>query len=73
MEKENETVKANKKMVEQLEDWDVHSASQGRNEAESANLQMRDQFRGKHEKPAEGVSPAYVYTPAINLNPEERD
>jgi hypothetical protein len=72
MEKENETVDANKKIIEQLEDWKAPSSLQGSTESEQANLEMRDQFRGENENPAEGVSPAFIYTPAIKLNPEER-
>lgn len=69
----NETVEANIKINEQLEDGKVHASTRGSTEAESANLEMQDRFRGEKRQPAEGVSPAFVYTPAIELNPENKD
>lgn len=71
MEKENETIQANLEINEQLEDGKVHASAKGETEAQSANLEMQDRFRGEKEKPAEGVSPAFVYNPAVDLNPED--
>lgn len=69
----NEAVEANIKINEQLEDGKVHASTKGRSEAESANLQMQDRFRGESEQPPEGVSPAFIYNPAIKINPENED
>jgi hypothetical protein len=69
----NETVKANIKMNEQLEDGKIHASTRGRTEAESANLEMQDRFRGENAQPAEGISSAFVYAPAIELNTENKD
>jgi C-terminal processing protease CtpA/Prc len=66
----NETVEANIKINEQLEDGKVHASTERSSEAETANLQMQDQFRGENEQPAESVSPAFIYNPSIKINPE---
>jgi hypothetical protein len=52
----NETVEANIKINTQLEDGKVHASTERSSEAESANLQMQDQFRGENEQPSENVS-----------------
>lgn len=69
----NDTVQANLKINEQLEDGKVHASTRGRSEAESANLEMQDRFRGENAQPAEGISSAFVYAPAIDLTSENKD
>ncbi|WML50429.1 hypothetical protein RCG23_12375 [Neobacillus sp. PS3-34] len=51
MKKENETIQANLEINEQLEDGKVHASAKGETEAQSANLEMQDRFRGEKEKP----------------------
>ncbi|MEH7504532.1 hypothetical protein V7152_21370 [Neobacillus drentensis] len=69
----NETVEANIKINEQLEDGKVHASTERSSEAETANLQMQDQFRGENEQTSEGVSGAFIYNPSIKLNLENKD
>lgn len=69
----NETVEANSKINQRLEDGKVHASTEGSSEAESANLQMQDRFRGEKVQSAEGVSPAYIYNPSLKLNPEKEE
>ncbi|MFL6562449.1 MAG: hypothetical protein ACJ8MO_40905 [Bacillus sp. (in: firmicutes)] len=69
----NDTVEANIKINEQLEDGKVHAFTERSSEAESANLQMQDQFRGENEQSSEGVSGAFIYNPSIKLNQENED
>ncbi|MFP5114312.1 hypothetical protein ACSU64_18285 [Bacillaceae bacterium C204] len=67
----NETVEANIKINQQLEDGKVHASTERSSEAESANLQMQDRFRGENEQSSEGISGAFIYNPSIKLNPED--
>ncbi len=69
----NETVEANIKINEQLEDGKVHASTERSSEAETANLQMQDQFRGENEQTSEGVSGAFIYNPSIKLNQENKN
>ncbi len=69
----NETVEANIKINTQLEDGKVHASTERSSEAESANLQMQDQFRGENEQLSENVSGAFIYNPAIKFNPENKE
>jgi hypothetical protein len=66
----NETVEANIKINQQLEDGKVHASTERSSEAESANLQMQDRFRGENEQSSEGISGAFIYNPSIKLNQE---
>lgn len=67
----NDTVEANIKINQQLEDGKVHASTKRSSEAESANLQMQDQFRGENDQPSEGISGAFIYNPSIKLNQED--
>jgi hypothetical protein len=69
----NDTVEANIKINEQLEDGKVHASTERSSEAESANLQMQDQFRGENKQSSEGISGAFIYNPSIKLNQENDD
>ena len=69
----NEAVEANSKINEILEDGKVHASTERSSEAESANLQMQDQFRGEKEQSPEGVSGAFIYNPSIKFNQENED
>jgi hypothetical protein len=69
----NETVEANIKINEQLEDGKVHASTERRSAAESANLEMQDQFRGEQKQPSEGVSGAFIFNPSIKLNEDNED
>jgi hypothetical protein len=66
----NETVEANIKINQQLEDGKVHASTERSSEAESANLQMQDRFRGENEQSSEDISGAFIYNPSIKLNQE---
>ena len=66
----NETVEANIKINQQLEDGKVHASTERSSEAESANLQMQDRFRGENDQSSEGISGAFIYNPSIKLNQE---
>jgi hypothetical protein len=66
----NETVEANIKINQQLEDGKVHASTERSSEAESANLQMQDRFRGENEQSSKGISGAFIYNPSIKLNQE---
>lgn len=60
----NETVDANIKINNQLEDGQVHTAKSGLPEAEKANVQMQESFRGENEEHDINASPAAIVTPS---------
>ncbi|NHM30174.1 hypothetical protein [Neobacillus terrae] len=71
MKEKQETIKANEEIMDQLEDGETHTSFKGSTEAEHANTEMTDKFRSDKKQQAEGVSPAFVFNPSFDLNPEE--
>ena len=70
----NDAIEANIKINEQFKGGKIDSRStQGRMEAESANLKMQDLFRGGNDQPAKEISPAFVYNPSMELSPESEE
>ncbi|SDM99960.1 hypothetical protein [Bacillus sp. OK048] len=58
----NNTVEANNKINEQLEDGKVHAPIQANSEAERANLELQNQFNQEEQQNLR-ISPAAISTP----------